>query len=382
MVVTNKSGEIQSVKGLDCDFFSTTFGHFWYTVRSNVDSMPAKFYTRGNSVEFYPNILPSKKIVSAINEENPDVVHLNWISGGMIQLERLTEINAPVVWRLPDMWPFTGGCHFSGECKKYTDKCGSCPKLTSSKELDLSRWTWRRKKKVYDELDPVLVATSEWMKECINNASLTENLDIMVIPNGVNTSQFKPIDQTQARDIFNLPQNKSIVLFGAINPESSRKGYSELIKSLNGLHDRKKDNVEVAAFGNFNKVSDIKFKVNNIGYLHDEQSLAALYSAADVMVVPSRQEPFGQTIIESLSCGTPVVAFNATGPKYIINHNSSGYLAEPFDALDLCDGIEQIITDKELRQTLSEGARKRVKSNFDISTVADEYIELYQSIIK
>ena len=118
-----------------------------------------------------------------------------------------------------------------------------------------------------------------------------------------------------------------------------------------------------------------------MGRLRDDASLVALYSAADVMCVPSIQESFGLTAIEAMACGTPVVAFGSTGLLDIVQHGISGYLAKPFDELDLAYGIEFVLRDESRLRELSSSARRRVQEKFELSRVAELHLDLYEDVL-
>jgi len=114
-----------------------------------------------------------------------------------------------------------------------------------------------------------------------------------------------------------------------------------------------------------------------MGFL-DGLSLVVLYSAADVMVVPSLQEAWGNTVMESLSCGTPVVAFNTGGIPDMVEHKKNGYLAKPFDVSDLACGIEWLLnSNEETRRSLSTNARQKVEENFTLDLQVKRYVSLY-----
>jgi len=118
-------------------------------LRPYVDYLPLKLYKNRKKMSFSPSWLPFSRVVSKINDLKPDVVHLHWIAGGMMTIEEIGKIEAPIVWSLHDNWAFTGGCHINLECDKYKEKCHTCPVLGSLKENDLSRKVFRRKKKVF-----------------------------------------------------------------------------------------------------------------------------------------------------------------------------------------------------------------------------------------
>lgn len=330
---------------------------------------------------FSPSWLPFSNFSNKINKINPDVVHLHWIGMGMIRVEDLLKIKAPIVWSLHDMWPFTGGCHYSGSCDKYKSGCFNCEVLNSQKNNDYSKKLYKRKKETFSSIENItFIGLSKWIENCAKESGLLKGKRVINIPNPINTDVFSAMDKKVARDILNLPQNKKIVLFGAVNSTSDpRKGFDELCKAINNI---KNANVEFIVFGS-NKPKDfreLKYKTHFLGKLNDNISLKVVYNAADVMVVPSLQENLSNAIMESLACATPVVAFDIGGNSDMIDHMKNGYLAQPFDADDLAQGIDWIFNASY--DELSKSARNKVLSEFDSKIVVMKYINLYKSIIK
>jgi len=201
-----------------------------------------------------------------------------------------------------------------------------------------------------------------------------------VIPNGLDTDVFYPWDNELARSVFGFNEEEMIVLFGSVNATSDpRKGFGLLESALNHVQS---ENLRLVIFGSSEPAEppDLNYPATYTGYLHDEQSLAFLYSSADVMVVPSKYEGFGQTVSESMACGTPVVAFDATGPSDTIDHQKNGYLAEPYTPEDLARGISWILEDRERRKNLSKQAREKAKNEFSLEVAANRYKDVYESI--
>ena len=130
-----------------------------------------------------------------------------------------------------------------------------------------------------------------------------------------------------------------------------------------------------------NIIKQSGFEYKSLGFLHDIVSLRLAYSASDVFVAPSLMDAFGKTLAESMSCGTPVVCFDATGPKDIVDNKVNGYLATPFDTTDLANGIEWVLNAPNYDE-LCQNAREKVVREFDSRVVANKYIRLYEEILK
>jgi glycosyltransferase involved in cell wall biosynthesis len=352
------------------------------------ESLPLKLYRNRSQETFFSQWLPDR-VVPQVAKIHPDIINLHWISGAFMQIESIAKLKQPLVWTLHDMWVFTGGCHFAKDCQLYTQSCGNCPQLNSSMERDLSRWIHNRKTKAWQSLinsnNLTLIAPSNWIAECAKSSSLFKNSRVEVIPHGLNTQKYRPIKQTIAREILNLPQDKKLILFGAIKATSDRKkGFHLLQPALQQLSQSgPKDNTEVVIFGASQPENppELGFKTHYLGHLFDDTSLAAVYSAADVMLVPSLQESFGQTASESLACGTSVVAFNATGLKDIVSHQECGYLAQPYDVDDFAKGIAWVLENPQRQEKLSFYAREKAEREFTIELQSKRYSKLYESAI-
>lgn len=353
-------------------------------IRETVSNVPLRLYPRRNPGIFSTQWLPDS-LLSKIQKIDPDIINLHWICKGFLQIETLPKLKKPIVWTLHDMWPFTGGCHYSEDCDRYTQSCGSCPQLHSSKDSDLSRWVWQRKAKAWKDFDMTLITPSNWLAKCVETSSLFGDRQVVVIPNGLDTQKFKPINRQFAREILNLPPDKQLLLFGAMQGTGDRwKGFSLLQAAMQELtKSGLRDEIELVVFGASasSKQSDLGFKVHYLGRLNDDLTLAMVYSAVDAMVVPSLYESFGQTASESLACGTPVVAFNATGIKDIVDQMENGYLAEPYKSEDLARGIAWVLENPERHQKLSAKAREKAEREFTLELQAHRYLSVYNEVL-
>ena len=199
-----------------------------------------------------------------------------------------------------------------------------------------------------------------------------------VIPNGIDTKLYKPIDKGVARKILNLPQDKKLVLFGALNPTGEeRKGYHFLPEVMNQLTE---ENVEVVVIGSAHPQTRKAFScpTNYLGKLNDDSSLVLAYSAADVVILPSIQENLANTAVEALACGTPVVAFDIGGNSDMIEHLKNGFLAQPFDCNEMSEGVQWVLQQPE--EEMRHNTRTKVLQTYTYDRVAQSHIQLYQSL--
>ncbi|RNI15814.1 glycosyltransferase [Methanohalophilus sp. RSK] len=348
-------------------------------IRYILDRLPLAYYDFRNfkEMDWSPQWLPNN-IHKKINKLDPDVVNLHWVCQGFMPVQEIAKIKQPLVWTLHDMWAFTGGCHYNGTCDRYKDLCGSCPQLDSDREGDLSRWVWGRKKKYWDDLDFTVVTPSNWLANSALSSSLFENKRIEVIPNGLDLQKYKPVDKEKARKDLNLPMDKNLILFGAMNSTNdTRKGFHYLKSATSMLSEDLE--FEGIVFGNSGKGDQVDIPINYLGRLPDDL-LNSVYSAADVFVAPSVQDNLPNTVMEALACGTPCVAFDVGGMSDMIVHRENGYLAKPFDVDDLVRGLEWVVGNDQRKQYLSEAARKYVEDNFELTHIARKYTDLYSEI--
>ena len=348
--------------------------------RKLLDRLPVKFYKDRTKTIFSPSFIPFSSIVDKINKLSPDIVHLHWICSGMFNITDLYKIKAPIVWGLLDMWSFTGGCHYDEYCGKYKSNCGNCKVLGSQKKNDLSRYIYNKKRSVYNKLpNMTIVGHSSWLAKSAKESSLFGKHTVLNIPSAIDTKIFKPFLKKESLELWGLPTDKKLILFVGFTSDP-RKGFKELNKALENINDK---NVELVALGSSQPKNSPLFgiKTHYLGHLHDNISLVTLYSAVDVMVIPSLQENLSNAVIESLACATPVVGFNIGGNSDMIDHRKNGYLAKPFDSKDLAYGIEWILNNKNYNQ-LCDNAREKVLEEFDSVVVARKYIKLYNDILE
>jgi glycosyltransferase involved in cell wall biosynthesis len=348
-------------------------------LRPILDSFPNNYYANRSSTLFSSSWVSNLNVIDTINKINPDIVHLHWITGGMFSVEDISKIKYPIVWSLHDNWAFTGGCHIMWECDRFKQSCGLCPRLGSKSKNDLSNWNLNRKKKFFKNISNIkIVGLSNWLVKCALDSSLFKNREVICLPNPIDCNVFSPFDKLSARKLLGLPIERKLIIFGAVSATSDvNKGFKELFFALETLELL---NTELVIFGSNRPLSepDFKQKTHYLGHLSDDVSLRLLYNSADVVVVPSLQENLSNVIMESLSCGSPVVAFNVGGNSDLISHKENGYLAKTNDVSDLANGLSWVLNHDSIDK-LSSNAREKVLNEFEVNIVSNKYIKLYNS---
>lgn len=349
-------------------------------LRPVVGAACVRLLKTNNAILHSPALLPSRWPTRLANLK-PDILHMHWICGEMLSISEIGRLAWPVIWTLHDMWAFCGAEHYT-EDFRWREGYARTNRPSYESGLDLNRWVWERKRK-YWKRPFHIVTPSHWLGQCVRESALMKGWPVTVIPNALNTDVWAPVERSLARRLLGLPQDQPLLLFGAMGGGQYRiKGFDLLRASLEHLRDQRSD-LRLLVFGQSapREPEDLGFPVNYLGHLHDDLSLRILYSAADVMVIPSRQDNLPNTGVESLSCGTPVVAFDTCGLPDIVTHRATGYLARPFDTEDLAAGIEWVLKDSCRHGELSRNARTKAVGRFSEAVVVPQYLAVYEKVI-
>ena len=351
------------------------------------DELLKKFYLQRCQKPWSCNFFNNEKLIRFINSSDFDIIHFHWINGGMLGIRDIKKISKPIVWTMHDMWPFTGGCHYSDICEQYKKSCDFCPQLANGKKTFLSKFLFQKKEKSYLCSDIVYVSPSKWLSTCAKESFILRHKKVFTIPNGLDLNIYRKIDKVFTRDVLQLDMNKKYILFGAMNSTSDkRKGYDLLKNALSILSESAfidKEELILLVFGASKpeKVEKFGFNIQYLGQLYDDISLNLLYNCADVFIAPSREDNLPNTVVEACASGVPIVAFNIGGIPDIVEHKKNGYLAVPFDEQDLVNGIKYVLSNNNRWTRLSMNALKKARKTYDINLVSKKYIELYQEIL-
>lgn len=311
-----------------------------------------------------------------------DILHFHWINEGIWSkklVEALIKTQKPIVWTMHDMWTFTGGCHYDEFCGNYKKHCVNCKVLGSGQNCKDALKAQKRKKEYLEKLNIQLAGCSQWITEQANESTIGKSMKrkAVCVPNPTDDESFKVYDKNLCRQLLGIKSDKKLVLFGAVNAASDqRKGAHYIIEALKTL-DPEKYILGVFGSKTVNLGLDA-FEVINFGRINDDFHLAFIYNAADVFVAPSMQENLANTVMEALTCGTPVTAFSIGGMPDMIIHGENGYLAEAFDVQALVKGIKAAA---ELSKNPHK-IRNTIVERFSEEKIGQLYSQLYGEVLK
>lgn len=321
--------------------------------------------------------------------KSADVIHLHWVNHGFLSpkfLAQLDELDKPIVWTFHDSNAFTGGCHVRYSCENFHQQCGNCPILRFSGKNDISHQNWLRKQKAYSELNFHVVVPSRWMANSVKQSSLLGVRNPTVIPNTIEIDVFKPYVKAEAKKILKIPADHFVLLSGFMPSSNDKhKGAQYLIDALNELAARPEipnDKIELVIFGNKDEknMPEFPFKTTLLGTISKDEHLAKCYAAADAFITPSLEDNLPNTVMESLACATPVIAFTTGGIPDMVKHLENGYLAKYESASDLADGIEWLFLHED-REAIMKEARRSILTHFAPTVIAEKHKVLYQNLI-
>lgn len=323
--------------------------------------------------------------------KDSDIINLHWITCGFLSpltIRQLIELRKPVVWTFHDMWAFTGGCHYSAGCEGYQEDCHSCPQL----QEDLYKLPYhllQDKIELFSPLNLVIVTPSQWLTECVKKSKLFRHHRVETIPYSLDENVFFPTEKKEVREKLNINSEIFIILIGAMTGKEKRKGFSQLFTYLKLL---KKDaninnlitngKIKIACFGEpSDALKELEIEVINWGNIDDDRDLSLIYSAADIFILPSLEDNFPNTMLEAMSCATPVISFAVGGMIDLIKDDINGVLIPAYNLDLMATKIIELINNPKKCRIMGMNARREIETNYRLSIQAEKYSNLYNDLL-
>ena len=344
---------------------NTPFKKFLYSASVLVEKFLKSLFLHSPRETFTLSIL-GRDITKFEEYKKADIIHIHWLSQGFIKLKSLSKIEKPVVWTLRDMWAFTGGSHHTMDFEKY-------------EKGQISRLIRKFKKSIYKK-NFYFVAISDWLKDKAQESEVLKGFNVKRIYNNIDLKKFYKISKDESRNLLKITSKKNIILYGANNPQSKRKGWNIFVETLKKLD---KSKYFLLVFGNFwsqKTLDEIGIEYKSLGYINDFKILNAVYSCADLFVASSIEDGWPKTFAEAMYCETPVICFAKTSIAEIVDHKINGFIVENFDPEKLKSGIDWIIDEKRNNNLKGINAKTKIKE-FGANEIAKKYIKLYKKIL-
>jgi glycosyltransferase involved in cell wall biosynthesis len=319
-----------------------------------------------------------------------DIINLHWIAyfQSPVTLKQLLDLGKPVVWTLHDMWAFTGGCHYSSGCSQYQQDCSACPQLRDD-PFGLTSALLKDKLELLADSNLTLVTPSRWLAECARSSQLFRRHRIEVIPYSLETDIFIPQAKAEAKKRLGISPDTVTLLAGAQDGNERRKGFFELLQALKICTENVRFQELVGAaqfrllcFGVPNEqLQALNLPLLSLGNITSDEELSYIYSAADIFVLPSLEDNLPNTMLEAMSCGTPVIAFSMGGIPDIVQDGITGRIVPEVDPQQMAQAILDGIGDRDLWQQMEEKCRQVIATNHALPVQAQRYLDLYQELL-
>jgi glycosyltransferase involved in cell wall biosynthesis len=239
---------------------------------------------------------------------------------------------------------------------------------------------WKRKRKYFTgEWEPVIVCPTRWLANQAEESDFRK-YRIEIIPTGVDTQIFRPGCRIVTRQKLKISENKKVVLFAAVDLGDERKGAKYFFEALKHIA---ADNWIVLTIG---KKIDLPpetegiGEIRQLGYVSNREEVSRIYGAADIFCIPSLEDNFPTTVLESLACATPVVGFRSGGiPEQVTK--DCGIIVPSKDARALGKAITKLLQNDALRTKMSQNCRNRALVHYSIEKFRDGYIKLYHELL-
>ncbi|MGK7874693.1 MAG: glycosyltransferase family 4 protein [Xenococcaceae cyanobacterium] len=334
----------------------------------------------------YVNIISTFNIPKHPFYQNAELLNFHNLHGeyfNYLAIPSLTK-NKPAVFTLHDMWSFTGHCAYSYDCDRWKIGCGKCPALDiiPSVGRDNTRLEWKLKNWVYSRSNLTIVTPSSWLTEQVKQ-SMLNRFSIHHIPYGIDTEAYQPLDPEKCKSVLGIPTGRKVLMFVSVSLTDLRKGGNLLLCTLDNLPKSLKAETMLLTLGDGSEAITEKVGIPalHLGYASGDRLKSIAYSAADLFIFPTRADNLPLVLQESMACGTPMVSFEVGGVPDLVRPGVTGYLAEPDNPQDLCDGIVQLLENETLRERLSQNCRAIAVEEYPLELQAKRYIELYCQLL-
>lgn len=321
----------------------------------------------------------TKKMISAIEDYKPDVIHLHNLHGYYLNLpmlfKYLVKKDIPVVWTFHDCWPYTGHCMYSDfiGCEKWKTECYSCPKKDTYPKswlIDSSRKNYKDKKKLFTSLKNLKIVTvSDWLKGEAEK-SFMGKYPVKRIYNGIDRTVFKPTP-SNIREKYGI--GDKFLMLGVADKWSERTGDDYFYRLAEEL---KSDEAIIMIGFKKEELQGVPKNIIALERTDSVEELAQLYTTADVVLNPSYEQTFGLVTAEAMCCGTPVIVLDATASPELVD-DSCGLVAPKGDY----EAFKQAIRKLRENPLKAEDCVKRTDL-FDKNSNYKDYIELYHQLVK
>ena len=320
---------------------------------------------------------------------DPDIINIHWTHGFTIPIHLIPKLNRkyPVFWTMHDLWPITANSFIDGTNENILLGNSKVRFKKIKQRLSISpKVLFLYKTRLLSKVGIHTISPSQWLQKKVNSSPVFKAASNHHIPNGVDINVFRPLDKKDLREKYGIPETRKIVLFLSANLADEWKGFRYLVNALKYLESNNPQLAENTTTLLIDENSEganivLPTDVKILGRTNNLTRLVEYYNLADVFVSASIADNFPSTLLESLACGTPIVAFDVGGVREIVINGETGLLSTSRDSDDLGKNIEKILTDEEQQRKFSANCRVHAINHFSMDKFVGDYIRLFRSAL-
>lgn len=412
VLVGSQTHELLGVKTIEQNRYRSAWGRFWMATAQRLKpfsgrvrgvhrlserwiprlASPRRFwYWLGGHEDFD---FPGTRHLLEQAPFRPDVLHLHNLHGDYFDLRELPRLSKelPTVVTLHDAWMLGGHCVHSLDCQRWMTGCATCPYLTLERPLhsDGASRNWSVKQRIYQASAFHVVCPSRWLSDRVASSVLRGAvLSARVIPNGVDTNVFKMTDKAAAKVALGFPAETLMVLVSAENLANStvwpavrdtatlRLALERVAARTAGAH------VTFCAVGGARLgAQGGHARIRQLPTQEGPAAMAGIYQAADVYVHSMCADNYPTSVLESLACGTPVVASAVGGIPEQLRHGVTGFLVAARNADSLAASIHELLIRDELRRKMGVAAALEAQDKHGLDRMLDGYLGVYRMAVE
>jgi len=316
-----------------------------------------------------------------------DVVHINTLHGGYFNYRALHELGLlkPLVWTLHDMWAITGHCSHSLDCPLWEKGCGKCPhpEIYPAIRRDATMQEWKWKQEAFNTVRQ-FICPSEWLAEKARR-SLLSPAPVHQLFIGLDLETYCPRDKSESKALCGLPADLHVLLYASQSLNNPFKDAAMMPEILNALDAEIKSRCVLAVMGGGGGIKTFEgcgVPVMDMGYVSDEQRKIALYSAADMLVYPTRADNLPLIIQEAMACGCPAASVAVGGIPEMVHHDETGILVQPGDARGMAGQLGRVLGSLDVHERMSKACREFAEKHFALQPYVEAVVKIYRAALK